>query len=231
MHALRAQDRDVRALVRRPERAAHLRALGVELAAGDITDPASLRAAVAGCTHVVHLVAIIQGSPDDFQRVMTQGTKDLVAAAQDAGVERFVLMSALGTSAPVRGHGPVLRREVGRGAGRRRLGARARDLPPELRLRPRRRRAAHLHEAGALLAGRHGDRRRACSARSRSGSTTSPSTSRARSTRPRPRTGPSSSAGRTPSTGTASTGRSPRCSASAGASCTFRSPSPAPAPS
>ncbi len=98
VHALRAQGRDVRALVRRPEQAAHLRSLGVELAAGDITDPASLRAAVAGCTHVVHLVAIIQGSPEDFRRVMTQGTRDLVAAAQEAGVERFVLMSALGTS-------------------------------------------------------------------------------------------------------------------------------------
>lgn len=98
VHALRAQGREVRALVRRPERATHLRALGVELAAGDITDPASLQAAVAGCTHVVHLVAILQGSAADFQRVMTQGTKDLVAAATEAGVERFILMSALGTS-------------------------------------------------------------------------------------------------------------------------------------
>ncbi len=106
VHALRAQGRNVRALVRRPEQAAHLRALGVELATGDITDPASLRAAVAGCSHVVHLVAIIQGSPDDFQRVMTQGTNDLVAAAQEAGVERFVLMSALGTGPPSEGTVP-----------------------------------------------------------------------------------------------------------------------------
>ena len=44
VHALRAQALDVRALVRRPERAAHLRALGVELVAGDMSDPASLRA-------------------------------------------------------------------------------------------------------------------------------------------------------------------------------------------
>ena len=106
VHALRAENRDVRALVRRPERAAHLRALGVEVAAGDITDPASLRRAMEGCTHVVHLVAIIKGSAAEFQRVMTQGTKDLVAAAQDAGVDRFVLMSALGTSAPSEGTVP-----------------------------------------------------------------------------------------------------------------------------
>ncbi len=99
VHALRAQGREVRALVRSLERGAGLARLGAELAAGDVTDPTSLRAAVAGCTHVVHLVAIIKGSPSDFDRVMTQGTKHLVAAAKEKGVERFVLMSALGTTA------------------------------------------------------------------------------------------------------------------------------------
>ena len=98
VHALRAQGHDVRALVRRPDRATQLAALGAELVAGDVTDPASLRAAVDGCTHVVHLVAILTGSPADFERVMTQGTKNLLTAAGDAGVERFVLMSALGTT-------------------------------------------------------------------------------------------------------------------------------------
>jgi NADH dehydrogenase len=98
VHALRARDHDVRALVRRPQRGAQLAGWGAELVAGDVTDPASLRAAVEGCTHVVHLVAIIKGRPQDFDRVMTQGTRNLVAAAKDAGVSRFVLMSALGTT-------------------------------------------------------------------------------------------------------------------------------------
>jgi NADH dehydrogenase len=95
--ALRGQEREVRALVRKPEQAHRLASWGAELVAGDVTDPASLRAAVAGCTHVVHLVSIIQGRPADFERVMAQGTRDLVAAAAAAGVQRFVLMSALGT--------------------------------------------------------------------------------------------------------------------------------------
>jgi uncharacterized protein YbjT (DUF2867 family) len=98
VHALRAEGREVRALVRHPERAAQLAALGAELVAGDVTDPASLRAAIDGCTHVVHLVAILKGSPSDFDRVMTQGTANVIAAAKTAEVERFVLMSALGTS-------------------------------------------------------------------------------------------------------------------------------------
>ncbi len=98
VHALRAEGRDVRALVRRPERAAHLASLGVELASGDVTDPASLAAAADGCTHVVHLVAILKGKPHDFERVMTRGTQNVIAAAKGAGSERFVLMSALGTT-------------------------------------------------------------------------------------------------------------------------------------
>jgi uncharacterized protein YbjT (DUF2867 family) len=99
VHALRAHDYEVRALVRDPAKGSRLAGWGAELATGDVTDPASLRGALEGCTHVVHLVAIIAGRPRDFHRVMTQGTESLIAAAKEAGVERFVLMSALGTSA------------------------------------------------------------------------------------------------------------------------------------
>jgi NADH dehydrogenase len=69
-----------------------------EAVQGDVTDPASLRRAVEEQEVVVHLVAIINGRPEEFERVMSQGTRDLVAAAKEAGVRRFVLMSALGTS-------------------------------------------------------------------------------------------------------------------------------------
>jgi uncharacterized protein YbjT (DUF2867 family) len=95
-HALRARELPVRALVRSPERARRLAAWGVELSPGDVTDPASLQAACEGVEVVVHLVAIIRGRPRDFERIMAQGTRDLVAAARSAGVRRFVLASALG---------------------------------------------------------------------------------------------------------------------------------------
>ena len=62
-----------------------------------MTDPESLRRAVEDVDVVVHLVAMLTGKREDFERVMEQGTRDLVAAAKDAGVKRFVLMSALGT--------------------------------------------------------------------------------------------------------------------------------------
>jgi uncharacterized protein YbjT (DUF2867 family) len=64
---------------------------------GEMTSSANLRTAVEGVEAVVHLVAIRQGAKEQFERVMEQGTRDLVAAAKDAGVSRFILMSALGT--------------------------------------------------------------------------------------------------------------------------------------
>ncbi len=100
VHALRERDRVVRALVRSPSgrSATTLAAWGAELVQGDMTDRESLRRAVEGAEVVVHLVAIRQGGEDQFRQIMEQGTRDLVAAAQEAGVRRFVLMSALGTS-------------------------------------------------------------------------------------------------------------------------------------
>jgi uncharacterized protein YbjT (DUF2867 family) len=99
VHALRADGREVRCLVRDRRRGERLEAWGCELAEGDVTRPESLQAAATGCDTVVHLVAIRQGRPEQFERVMIEGTRNVLAAARDASVGRFVLMSALGTSA------------------------------------------------------------------------------------------------------------------------------------
>jgi uncharacterized protein YbjT (DUF2867 family) len=96
VHTLRARELPVRALVRDHAQGSRLAAWGAELVEGDVTDPSSLRAAVAGVDAVVHLVSIIKGSRADFERVMAQGTRNLVAAAQEVGVRRIVLASALG---------------------------------------------------------------------------------------------------------------------------------------
>ncbi|MGH3059530.1 MAG: SDR family oxidoreductase [Gaiellaceae bacterium] len=99
VHALRAADRPVRLLARRPEREEQARSWGCEVVQGDVTDAESLRRAVEACEAVVHLVGLPPfSSPKAIERVMTRGTRDLVAAAKDAGVSRLVLMSALGAS-------------------------------------------------------------------------------------------------------------------------------------
>ena len=94
LKALRAAGRPVRCLVRNPSKTK----LDGELVQGDLTDSASLKRAVEGTDTVVHLVAIRQGNKEQFERIMSQGTRELLAAAKDARVGRFVLMSALGTS-------------------------------------------------------------------------------------------------------------------------------------
>jgi uncharacterized protein YbjT (DUF2867 family) len=69
-----------------------------EAVQGDVTDLASLRQAAQGMEVVVQLVAIRQGKREQFQRVMIGGTRNLIAAANEVGVRRFVLMSALGVT-------------------------------------------------------------------------------------------------------------------------------------
>jgi uncharacterized protein YbjT (DUF2867 family) len=97
-HALRSRDLPVRTLVRDrdPAKSAQLTAWGCEVVRGDMTRADSLRAAVEGCDTVVHLVSIRTGKPRQFEAIMAQGTRDLVAAAQGAGVGRWIQMSASG---------------------------------------------------------------------------------------------------------------------------------------
>ena len=92
--ALADKGHDLKLLVRDSTRSRELPGRPV---VGEMTNNASLRTAVEGVDAVVHLVAIRQGSKEQFERVMEQGTRELVAAAKDAGVGTFVLMSALGT--------------------------------------------------------------------------------------------------------------------------------------
>jgi uncharacterized protein YbjT (DUF2867 family) len=98
VNALADAGKDVRVLERKPGSWEEAGVRCREAVQGDMTDPESLRRAVAGCDAVVHLVAIRQGKPEQFERVMSEGTRDLVAAAKEAGVRRFVLISALGTT-------------------------------------------------------------------------------------------------------------------------------------
>ena len=106
---LRNRGLPVRCLVRSPGKASKLTAAGAELVEGDVTDAESLRPAVAGCETVIHLVAIRQGREEQFRRIMVEGTRALLAAADEAGVQRFVLMSALGTSEATKDSVPYYR--------------------------------------------------------------------------------------------------------------------------
>lgn len=89
----------VRAVVRKTSDAARLRAMGCEVTLADVRHATSLREAFTGCGAVVHLVAIIrERGGETFDAVNRQGTANAAAAAREAGVRRFVHMSALGAA-------------------------------------------------------------------------------------------------------------------------------------
>jgi nucleoside-diphosphate-sugar epimerase len=77
----------VRALARQWSSAVRIAHLPVEIVLGDVTDPVSLGPAISGCNAVVHLAL---GS----DRGIGLGTRQLVAAAHEARVRRFVHMSS-----------------------------------------------------------------------------------------------------------------------------------------
>lgn len=96
--ALLARGHRVRALVRPGSDRANLQGLDVALAEGDLTDPASLARAVAGCDHVMHVAAdyrIWVPNPDAMLRANVDGTIALFRAAQAAGVGRVVYCSSV----------------------------------------------------------------------------------------------------------------------------------------
>jgi len=92
----------VRGLVRAsssPERVDALRKAGVELATGDLTDRSSLDAACRGVRTVYSTATAIQSRQegDTLDRVDREGQANLVDAARQAGVRRFVFISFRGT--------------------------------------------------------------------------------------------------------------------------------------
>jgi uncharacterized protein YbjT (DUF2867 family) len=100
VHAIRAEDHEVRALVRDPgsKEAKTLAAWGVEVAPGNMADAEAVRRAVEGVDAVVHLVAILGQKREAYERIMIGGTRALLDAAKEQNVRRFVLMSALGVN-------------------------------------------------------------------------------------------------------------------------------------
>src|SRR5579884_3669300 len=101
VHWLRKSEIPVRALVRQPSSPAaqKLAATGVELAIGQIGDPASLARAAQGVGAIIHLVAIIrQRGKATYAEVNYRGTLNVIEAAQSARVRRLLHMSALGAN-------------------------------------------------------------------------------------------------------------------------------------
>ena len=98
VEALLARGYDVRAMRRATSQVGALVGLAPELVTGDVTDVASLRAALAGCDMVFHVAAISQywrSGPDVIYRVNVGGTRNVLQAALALGVDRVVFTSSV----------------------------------------------------------------------------------------------------------------------------------------
>jgi dihydroflavonol-4-reductase len=98
VEALLARGREVRVLARRPGHPS-LQGLDVEAVRGDLTEPASLVAAVRDCSRLFHVAADYRlWVPDPARMYGTNvaGTRSLLQAALEAGLERVVYTSTVG---------------------------------------------------------------------------------------------------------------------------------------
>ncbi len=98
---LRAAGDDVTALVRSPQRAEPLAALGARLERGDLNDRPALARAAAGQDVIYHVAgAVAAPSEAAYLAANRDGTAHLVDAAVAAGTRRFVFVSSLAAAGP-----------------------------------------------------------------------------------------------------------------------------------
>jgi dihydroflavonol-4-reductase len=97
---LLGRELDVVALVEPGADPENLRGLPVKQVVGDVRSAESVRSAMSGCRAAFHVAALYRfwaRNPDDFYAVNVGGTRNVLAAAADAGVERLVYTSTVGT--------------------------------------------------------------------------------------------------------------------------------------
>jgi len=85
----------VRILVRRAPSNEVLNDDRVEVALGDLGDPADVDRAVEGISELYHLGAAVEGHPEDFQCATVVGTRNIVESSLRHGVEKLIYMSSL----------------------------------------------------------------------------------------------------------------------------------------
>lgn len=114
---LLAEGRKVRCLARNPDRLADRRWPGVEVVKGDVSDPASLAAALQGVAQAYYLVHAMGDDSSDFRAKDLRQAQTFALAAVRAGVRRIIYLGGLGDPSQVRSHHLASRQEVGLALG------------------------------------------------------------------------------------------------------------------
>lgn len=93
VRAALARGHTVTVLARDPRKASDLLPAEAGVVEGDLTDAASISAVVAGADAVLDVSGPVKGSPSDLRRC---ASRHLVAAMQEHGVKRLVLLTGAG---------------------------------------------------------------------------------------------------------------------------------------
>jgi dihydroflavonol-4-reductase len=98
--ALAADGAELRMLVRKTSNLVNLEGVTGETHIGDLSEPDSLRPALAGCDAVVHMAADYRlwvPDPAAMYKANVEGTHELLRMAREAQVPRFVYTSSVAT--------------------------------------------------------------------------------------------------------------------------------------
>jgi uncharacterized protein YbjT (DUF2867 family) len=104
VRALAQRGYRIKAAMRRPDLAGYLQPLGdvgqIHAVQANLRHPASLKAALQGADAVINLVGILrpQGR-QSFEAVQDKGVEALAEAAHQAGIKKFIQLSAIGADA------------------------------------------------------------------------------------------------------------------------------------
>ncbi|MDF0553172.1 SDR family oxidoreductase [Kamptonema sp. UHCC 0994] len=94
---LTAQQRKVKAMLRSSDSRNELEAMGIKVQVGDALDVINVEAALSNGESISTVISTIGGLPKDGERADFLGNKNLIDAAVKARVQKFILVSSIGS--------------------------------------------------------------------------------------------------------------------------------------
>jgi nucleoside-diphosphate-sugar epimerase len=108
VEALRFAGAEVTVLARSPEKAAGLAVQGIRVVSGDLHGQAGLEQAVRDQDVIYHVAGVVAARGEaEFLAANRDGTKNVLAAAEQGGKPRFVLVSSLAAGGPAARGAPL----------------------------------------------------------------------------------------------------------------------------
>lgn len=98
---LTQQNKKVKALLRSETSRPDLEAMGIKVVLGDALDAAAVEQAMLADEPIHAVISTIGGLPKDGERPDYLGNKNLIDAAVKAGVQKFILVSSIGSGESV----------------------------------------------------------------------------------------------------------------------------------